>query len=122
MAVDTPDNLMARLGGSETLYVEVDANGADPSPALGRVAGVKRVGEANHRDGIVGYEVEGEKGRDIRRDLAREIVTSGWGLLELRPLRRSLEEIFLTLTTEESAVTAPEAETPEAAIPETVHE
>jgi gliding motility-associated transport system ATP-binding protein len=122
VAVDTPDNLMARLGGSETLYVEVDANGADASPVLGRVSGVKRVGEANHRDGLVGYEVEGEKGRDIRRELAREIVTNGWGLLELRPLRRSLEEIFLTLTTEETTVTAPEAETPEAAIPETVHE
>ena len=29
------------------------------------------------------------------------VVTSGWGLLELRPTRLSLEEIFLQLTTEE---------------------
>ena len=45
--------------------------------------------------------MESERGRDIRRDLAREIVTRGWGLLELRPMRMSLEEIFLSLTTEE---------------------
>ena len=34
------------------------------------------------------------------------IVTRGWGLLELRPMRMSLEEIFLSLTTEEPAPTA----------------
>jgi hypothetical protein len=32
-------------------------------------------------------------------------VGSGWGLLELRPTRMSLEEIFLSLTTEEPATT-----------------
>ena len=31
------------------------------------------------------------------------MVSSGWGLLELRPMRMSLEEIFLSLTTEEIA-------------------
>ena len=42
------------------------------------------------------------RGRDIRRELAREIVTRGWGLLELRPMRMSLEEVFLQVTTEEA--------------------
>ena len=31
------------------------------------------------------------------------MVASGWGLLELRPMRLSLEEIFLQVTTDESA-------------------
>ena len=39
--------------------------------------------------------------RDVRRELARAVVGGGWGLLELRPMRMSLEEIFLQLTTEE---------------------
>jgi ABC-2 type transport system ATP-binding protein len=107
VAVDTPDNLTARLRGSETMYVQVDANGTDAAPALGRIAGVLRVTEADRRGAIVGYEVESEKGRDIRRDLASAVVTSGWGLLELRPMRMSLEEIFLSLTTEDvSAATS----------------
>ena len=38
----------------------------------------------------------------MRRELARAVVTRGWGLLELRPMRMSLEDIFLQLTTEES--------------------
>jgi ABC-2 type transport system ATP-binding protein len=101
VAVDTPGNLTARLQGSETMYLQIDANGADASDVLGRLAGVTRVVESDRRDGVVGYEVESERGHDVRRDLARAVVTSGWGLLELRPMRMSLEEIFLSLTTEE---------------------
>jgi ABC-2 type transport system ATP-binding protein len=100
VAVDTPDNLTARLRGSETLYVQVDAIG-DVAATLGRVAGVTRVIETDRRDSLVGYEVESEHGHDVRRELAQSVVTSGWGLLELRPMRMSLEEIFLSLTTEE---------------------
>ena len=33
----------------------------------------------------------------------------GWGLLELRPMRMSLEDIFLSLTTEETAEPKSEA-------------
>jgi ABC-2 type transport system ATP-binding protein len=66
------------------------------------VGGVTRVTETDRRDTLVGYEVESEHGHDVRRELARSVVESGWGLLELRPMRMSLEEIFLSLTTEES--------------------
>ena len=103
VAVDTPANLTARLRGSETLYIQVDAPASSAAAALGRVTGVTRVAEADRRDGVVGYEVESERGTDVRRDLARAVVSSGWGLLELRPMRMSLEEIFLSLTTEDVA-------------------
>jgi ABC-2 type transport system ATP-binding protein len=101
VAVDTPDNLTARLRGAETLYVQVDAAGADAGAALARVPGVTRVAPADQRQGSGAFEVESERGRDIRRELSREIVTRGWGLLELRPMRMSLEEVFLQVTTEE---------------------
>jgi ABC-2 type transport system ATP-binding protein len=106
VAVDTPENLTGRLRGSETLYVQVDASGADAAAAIRRVAGVTRVDESDRRDRIVGYEIDSERGHDIRRDLARTIVTSGWGLLELRPMRISLEEVFLSLTTEDMGTLA----------------
>jgi ABC-2 type transport system ATP-binding protein len=108
VAVDTPDNLTARLRGSETMYVQVDASGSDPLATLTRVPGVTRVAESDRREHIVGYEVESQQGRDIRRELASTIVGNGWGLLELRPMRMSLEEIFLSLTTEEAAAVAAE--------------
>jgi hypothetical protein len=90
------------------MYVQVDSAGADIAASLGRVAGVTRVAEADRRNGLLGYEVESESGRDIRRELAQTIVSSGWGLTELRPMRMSLEEIFLSLTTDDAAaVTTP---------------
>ena len=49
-----------------------------------------------------GFEVESDRGTDVRREIARAVVNRGWGLLELRPMRMSLEEIFLQLTTDEN--------------------
>jgi ABC-2 type transport system ATP-binding protein len=111
VAVDTPANLTDRLRGSETMYVQVDAQGADAGATLARLPGVMRVAEADRKNALVGYEVESDRGHDIRRDLARAVVSSGWGLLELRPMRMSLEEIFLSLTTDEP-------QTPAAAVEE----
>ena len=101
VAVDSPENLTARLRGTETRYVQVEGGGADTARALEVVPGVTRVTLADQRNGISGYEIESAKGQDIRRELARTSVARGWGLLELRPVRMSLEEIFLHLTTEE---------------------
>jgi gliding motility-associated transport system ATP-binding protein len=103
VAIDSPDNLTSRLRGAETMYVQVDANGANAGASLAGIPGVTRVVEADRKEGVVGYEVESEHGSDVRRDLARTVVSSGWGLLELRPMRMSLEEIFLSLTTEDLA-------------------
>jgi ABC-2 type transport system ATP-binding protein len=110
VAIDTPDNLTARLRGSETMYVQVDAGGADPAAALAHVPGVTRVVESDRREGTIGLEIDSETGRDVRRDLARAIVGNGWGLLELRPMRMSLEDIFLSLTTDETEAPAPAQE------------
>jgi ABC-2 type transport system ATP-binding protein len=116
VAVDTPDNLTARLRGAETMYVQVDAAGADVVPVLSGIPGVIKVVGADTRNVNGAFEVESERGSDIRRELARTVVNHGWGLLELRPMRMSLEEVFLQVTTEERpeesvsdvAVTSPE--------------
>jgi ABC-2 type transport system ATP-binding protein len=111
VAVDTPANLTARLRGSETMYVQIDAGAADAAPVIERVPGVTRVAVSDRRDGITSYEVDSVQGQDIRRDLARAVVTNNWGLLELRPMRMSLEEIFLSLTTEETPEATASTET-----------
>ena len=109
VAIDTPANLTARLRGSETMYVQVDAGGQDAASMLRTLPGVLDVTVVDSNESATGFEVSSERGRDLRRDLARAVVSQNWGLLELRPSRMSLEEIFLSLTTEET-------------IPETPHE
>jgi len=113
VAVDTPDNLTARLKGAETMYVQIDSEGADATTALQTIPGVTRVTASDGRGPVGGYEVESVRGTDVRREIARSVVTRGWGLLELRPMRMSLEEIFLQVTTDEredAAVAAPPAD------------
>jgi len=107
VAVDTPANLTARLRGSETLYVQVDSMGADAEGMLSSIPGVTRVSNSDRHDSIAGYEVDSESGRDVRRELASAVVGRGWGLLELRPMRMGLEEIFLKVITEDAAVSDP---------------
>lgn len=99
VAVDTPENLTARLTGAETMFIQVDALGADAAPALADIPGVTRVVTSD----TGGFEVESEHGVDVRRELAKTVVNRGWGLLELRPMRMSLEEVFLQVTTDETA-------------------
>jgi ABC-2 type transport system ATP-binding protein len=115
VAVDSPENLTARLRGSETMFLQVDAAGADPTEALKVVPGVTLVRLSDTKGTVTGLEVESESGRDVRRDLAAAVVNRGWGLLELRPMRMSLEDIFLHLTTEDAAVAA--ADTRSAEVP-----
>jgi ABC-2 type transport system ATP-binding protein len=102
VAVDSPENLTHQLKGAATLYVQVEADG-EAADTLGAVPGVTKVSVADSHERFVGYEIESEPNRDVRRDVARTVVDKGWGLLELRPMRMSLEEIFLQLTTEETA-------------------
>jgi len=49
----------------------------------------------------VTLEVHSEKDKDVRAELARATVESGWKLYELKTSGLSLEEIFLKLTTKD---------------------
>ena len=108
VAVDTPENLTHQLKGAATLYVQIDGDGS-AADVLQTVPGVHKVSVTDRHASFVGYEIEAETNRDVRRDVARAVVDRGWGLLELRPMRMSLEEIFLQLTTEERPEEAPNA-------------
>jgi gliding motility-associated transport system ATP-binding protein len=108
VAVDTPDNLTHQLKGAATLYVQIDGR-TDASSALSAIPGVRQVTVADQHEQFTGYEVESEPTHDVRRDVARTVVDQGWGLLELRPTRMSLEQIFLELTTEDPEENAQQA-------------
>jgi ABC-2 type transport system ATP-binding protein len=100
VAVDTPENLTHQLKGAATLYVQVAGDGR-AADVFREISGVRTVSVVDTHEAATGYEIEAEPNRDLRRDVARTVVDRGWGLLELRPMRLSLEEIFLQLTTEE---------------------
>ena len=107
VATDTPQALTERLRGAVTMFVQAQGPADDVQRALQAITGVVRVNVAERRDDIGSFDVDTEKGVDVRREVASAIVRGGWGLLELRPMRMSLEDIFLSLTTEEPTPDAP---------------
>ena len=103
VATDSPEALTERLRGAVTMFVQAQGPVEDVQRALQSLPGVTRVSVSDTRGDIGNFDVDTEKGADVRREVASAIVRGGWGLLELRPMRMSLEDIFLSLTTEEVA-------------------
>lgn len=98
VAEDTPENLTAKLKGSESLSLQIEGPSEKVVERIRTIPGVMRT---LHKGGKE-YEVGSEVGVDIRKDVAAAVVKSGWGLLEMRPIGMSLEEIYLKLTTSEN--------------------
>jgi ABC-2 type transport system ATP-binding protein len=103
-AVDTPENLTAQLKGGQKIRVEVQAPERSLQELLAQIPGVSRTQiEAAHANGHVTATVEAAAGKDVRSQIAAGVVQKGWPLFELRGVSLSLEDIFLELTTEDSA-------------------
>ncbi len=99
-AEDSLEGLTSSLRKSERLILKVRQreNGvAEKLTALDRVLAVtpQEAGE---------FLIECEIDSQLQDPIARLALDQGWGLLELRPLAMTLEDVFLKLTLEESAV------------------
>ncbi len=101
VAVGAPDELTHRLQGYETVLITAEGPAAEIMDKLQRVTGVTMVEPREAADARVTFEVQAEKGQDVRAELARAVVESQWKLLELKTSGLSLEDIFLKLTTQD---------------------
>ncbi len=103
VAEDTPDHLSAQLRRSEKISLSLRTPPPNVEAQLGTIKGVVNVFSQSEPGTFL---VECALGQDIREDLARMAVTSGWGLLELKAKSLSLEDVFLQLTQHEEGVPA----------------
>jgi ABC-2 type transport system ATP-binding protein len=94
VAEDTTENLQARLIGAERVVVRVRGEADELAESIKKIKGVRRV--ETREDGAVEFEFA--SGKDLRPEVAKQVIKDGYDLLELRPLGMSLEEIFLELT------------------------
>jgi gliding motility-associated transport system ATP-binding protein len=114
VATDSVNNLQSRARGAETVHVEVAGRNGDLDSGIAQrrleqVTGVSRVVFKERRGSRSLFEVESQKNKFTRGDLARAVVEAGWDLNEMRPAAVSLEEIFLQLTREQEAAPAEES-------------
>jgi ABC-2 type transport system ATP-binding protein len=95
---DTPENLQARLVGAERVILRVRGDSDGLAEKVGKIKGVQhpKVGP----DGALEFQFM--SGQDVRPEVARVVIQSGFDLLEMRQVGMSLEEIFLELTKEDT--------------------
>jgi ABC-2 type transport system ATP-binding protein len=98
IAEDTPQNLQARLVGSERAVLRVRGDSDGLAKIVTKIKGVETA--HNAPDGSVEFQFA--PGQDVRPEVAKAVIGAGFDLLELRPVGMSLEEIFLELTREDT--------------------
>jgi len=101
---DSLANLTGASGKGGSLMVRVQGNPEGLQRKLASLSGVVSVREAGNAEepGTTDLILASEKESDIRRTVAEAVIASGCGLLELRPIRLSLEDIFIQTITKDS--------------------
>jgi ABC-2 type transport system ATP-binding protein len=102
VAQDSQDQLSTRLRRSEKVRLTLKHPPPDARERLQTLPGVLSV----HQEGPATFLVEAELGHDLRDDIARFTVRNDWGLLELKLVTMTLEDVFLRLTQHEEGVEA----------------
>jgi len=101
VALDSVENLTRKLTKSQMTQVNVRGDDKAIMMALKQVPGVLAVEQKSDMDLADGgkvYIVHSNINSDVREDIAKALVVSGFGLHEMRPYSLSLEDIFLQLT------------------------
>jgi ABC-2 type transport system ATP-binding protein len=102
VAMDTPQGLTNQVKGAERVALVVDGPRPAVQEKLASIDGVLRVeAEGSENEQPSSYMVECKLNTDLRRELAAAIVSQSWGLMELRGVSMSLEDVFINLVTQE---------------------
>ncbi len=100
ISIDSSEGGRTELGDAKTLYLEVAGPAEEIKAALEKIPNVVGVGSkglsvSNYPIFHLHYNLNA----DIRAQVSSSIAQDGWGLLEMRSVEMTLEEIFLRLTT-----------------------
>ncbi len=97
-AVDSLDALTTRLRKGERLLLKLRQNNNEIINKLRKLKKVTTVTE----DQPAQFTIDCEPNADIQDEIAQLTLDNKWGLVELKPVSMTLEDIFLKLTLEES--------------------
>jgi ABC-2 type transport system ATP-binding protein len=104
VAADTVENLSQKLEGAKTLDLEIKGPAADIKEAMEKLSGVSSVKVLGKESrGATKFEVVTDGSNDAREALFYCVVKNKWVLYQMSPVGMSLEDVFLKLTTKESA-------------------
>jgi ABC-2 type transport system ATP-binding protein len=101
IAEDTAEGLTRRLQGSHETRARIAGPREAVLRALQTLPSLEDLREEPGSDGVVTIVARSSQGDDMRRALSDQVVGSGWGLLEVRPLPMTLEDLFVRLVRSE---------------------
>lgn len=109
VADDTPDNLSHAMSTDHKLTVRIDG---PEEKVLALLRGLPSMLEVQslgqrERDGVYEYTIETENNTDVRREMFRRLADRSWPILSLRSSELSLEDIFLSLTSDDASAAPP---------------
>ncbi len=100
-AEDTLEGLAARGEKTHRIALRLARASDGVEPQIRSIPGVLGV---RREDGKAGtFIVETDGARDVREEIVARVVGQGWGLLELRPITLTLEDIFIRIIRGEAA-------------------
>lgn len=99
VATDSPAKLTSQLQKTVKIVLEVSGPSQEFAETVGNMAGVQKV--TLETNGTSKFLIETDPAMDMRPEIAAAAVQKGCGLLELRTMQLSLEDIFMQLVTEE---------------------
>jgi len=102
VAQGTPESLDAELEKSARVQIVVDGPTSAVREGLERVTGVTAVTVQKEGNGTPAtFLVESRRDRDVRKDLARMVHERSWGLVEMKSVGMTLEDIYIRVLTRE---------------------
>jgi ABC-2 type transport system ATP-binding protein len=101
------DGKLSRLAEQvPVLVMEVRGPADDVTAFLQQQSGVKKVTPRALEDGLTGFEIEQERGRDLREALAKQVVDKGWSVRRLDLRRKNLEGLYTDVVLSRDAAAA----------------
>lgn len=95
----TPDELTAKAGSHEVIYVKIKGAKEEVLNKLNEMENVVKVEACDKEsEDVYGYEIEPKSGVDLREYLSMTVMNSGWSILEFSKKSVSLEDVFRELT------------------------
>ena len=110
VAVGAPEQLAEKLNPGSRLRATVLGGGKTVLKTVGSIPGIRKVEIESEADGQVTFTAESVDASDRRAEVSRALSQAGCTVLALAAENRTLEEVFLALTENESETPSDEGE------------
>ena len=110
VAVGAPEQLAEKLNPGSRLRATALGGGQTVLKTVGSIPGIRKVEIESEADGQVTFTAESADASDRRAEVSRALSQAGCTVLALAAENRTLEEVFLALTENESETPSDEGE------------